>query len=137
MHKGVFDYLIKPIVLDRLQDSLNKYITFFNTIKTKSEVDQKDIDMTIKNINIDKDDIPKGIDEITLKKILKVLEGASDYLTADEIGDKIGASRNTARRYLEYLMEINVVEVNTNYGKIGRTEREFILVSKKSKNNKM
>lgn len=141
VHKGVFDYLIKPIIFDRLKESLDKYTTYFNNMKQKMVVEQQDIDSfifgnaafnTTANSNL-----PKGIDSITLEKILDILNRFDTPMTAEEIGEKIGASRNTARRYLEYLAEVKVVNVNINYGRIGRPEKEFILVSKMSKNDKM
>lgn len=141
VHKGVFDYLIKPIIFDRLKDSLEKYTIYFNNMKQKMVVEQQDIDSfifgnagfnTTANSNL-----PKGIDSITLNKILDILNRFDTPMTAEEIGEKIGASRNTARRYLEYLAEVKVVNVNINYGRIGRPEKEFILVSKMSKNDKM
>ncbi len=137
IHKGIFDYLIKPIVFDRLRESLDKYTVYFKNLKNKKIVEQNDIDSILfsnaQNKFVYEDNLPKGIDSITLNKILSVLESVENPITAEEIGEKIGASRNTARRYLEYLAEIKVVHVNINYGRIGRPEKEFILVSKMSK----
>lgn len=56
----------------------------------------------------------------------------NSFISAEDLGEKVGASRNTARRYLEYLAETGIVDVTIDYGKIGRPEKKFILMSKKS-----
>jgi len=133
MHRGVFDYLIKPIIFDRLKESLEKYLNFYNTVRSKKELQQYDIDNFMsKSSGFNEANVPKGIDQITLKKILTTLESLNDYISAEDLGEKVGASRNTARRYLEYLAETGIVDVTIDYGKIGRPEKKFILMSKKN-----
>lgn len=41
-------------------------------------------------------------------------------MTADEAGERIGASRTTARRYLEYLISSGELVADLNYGTVGR-----------------
>ena len=49
--------------------------------------------------------LPKGIDGVTLDKIRAIFQQAdATDITADEAGERIGASRTTARRYLEFLI---------------------------------
>ncbi|NMS07621.1 two-component system response regulator, partial [Vibrio parahaemolyticus] len=73
--------------------------------------------------------LPKGIDGVTLDKIRELFPNGS-VLTADEAGEKIGASRTTARRYLEYLISTGELEADLNYGSVGRPERCYKKVTR-------
>jgi two-component system, CitB family, response regulator len=46
-------------------------------------------------------------------------------LTAEQVGKHLGASRTTARRYLEYLVSIKRIRADHTYGAIGRPERKY------------
>jgi two-component system CitB family response regulator len=45
--------------------------------------------------------------------------------TSEEMAERVGASRTTARRYLEYLVSRGSVEVDVSYGGVGRPERIY------------
>lgn len=68
---------------------------------------------------------PKGIDEITLGKVKAVLQAKRNGLSAEEVSKEIGASRITARRYLEYLSSVNELKAEVVYGIVGRPERKY------------
>src|SRR5690625_7492178 len=66
-------------------------------------------------------DLPKGIDSITLDKMKDLFKTEKvTAITAVELSEKIGTSRSTDRRYLEYFVSTNVVESNFYYWKVGR-----------------
>ena len=44
---------------------------------------------------------------------------------AELVGQNIGISRTTARRYLEYLVSTNELAVDVTYGGVGRPERHY------------
>ena len=68
--------------------------------------------------------LPKGVDQLTLQKIREVFDAKpQDKLTAQMVGEKLGVSRSTARRYLEFLLECNELAADQSYGSIGRPER--------------
>jgi CitB family two-component system response regulator CitT len=48
-----------------------------------------------------------------------------DGCTAEGLGETLGASRTTARRYLEYLISIEKVKAELEYGVVGRPERKY------------
>lgn len=129
---GVFDYLVKPADFTRFAETLNRYQEQFDLFHTARELDQVAID-TLKGRQkhsklAEKTQYPKGIDEITLGKIVKVLEeGSAEGATAIFIGEQIGVSRSTARRYLEYLVSIKKAKAQLKYGEIGRPERRYTL----------
>ncbi|MDF5164247.1 HTH domain-containing protein, partial [Vibrio parahaemolyticus] len=68
-------------------------------------------------------------DGVTLDKIRELFPNGS-ALTADEAGEKIGVSRTTARRYLEYLISTGELEADLNYGSVGRPERCYKKVTR-------
>ena len=52
-------------------------------------------------------------------------DGVSDGLSAAETAELIGASRITARRYLEYLADTGLADRAPRYGNAGRPELEY------------
>ena len=131
MHGGVFDYIVKPLEFSRMRDSLSRFRDHFERLKTLDTVEQSDIDGLIpraKNENLTKSGsnlLPKGIDALTLNKVRELLQSLPDSQGAETVGKKIGVSRTTARRYLEYLVSTNELVVDVTYGGVGRPERHY------------
>ena len=71
-------------------------------------------------------ELPKGIDKLTLEKVQQVLSSVQiPGLTSEEVASQIGASRTTVRRYLEYLVSQMILDVDISYGGVGRPERRY------------
>jgi two-component system CitB family response regulator len=125
MRGGVVDYLLKPIMFPRLEMALKKYISQRQRLDITESLDQSLVDKMLQSNGVSDTTakrLPKGIDSVTLDKIRDLFPGG-EMLTADEAGEKIGASRTTARRYLEYLISSGELEADLNYGTVGRPER--------------
>lgn len=131
LHGGAFDYLVKPVIFERFVQSLQRFQKYKAEIDDNKSMDQVDIDH-IMNRHIDiaesSTDMPKGIDPITLRKIITIMEKKFFGISAEEVGSCIGASRNTARRYLEYLVTTGTLAVDIDYGAVGRPEKKFIKI---------
>ena len=137
MHSGIFDYILKPLVFERLQASLQKFrghLERFSDIDSllQSDVDgllQASTDDTSQQVSVAKatNRLPKGIDGLTLDKIRAVFSTPSTLLNAEEVGQQIGASRTTARRYLEYMVSTDELSAEVSYGSVGRPERRYQL----------
>ncbi|MDH5355922.1 MAG: response regulator [Gammaproteobacteria bacterium] len=131
MRGGVFDYIVKPLEFSRLRDSLLKFQEYFTQLKTLDTLEQSDIDgLMPRSIKSEQSDhsgsqLPKGIDSLTLGKIREIFQASSDSLGAELVGQTIGVSRTTARRYLEYLVGTEELEVDVTYGGVGRPERHY------------
>lgn len=69
--------------------------------------------------------LPKGIDKLTLKLVRDKIRSQTEPLGADEFAEAAGMSHSTVRRYLEYLVSVHEVEVETIYGTVGRPERKY------------
>ncbi|ASU22076.1 two-component system response regulator [Vibrio qinghaiensis] len=127
MRGGVVDYLLKPVMFPRLEAALKKYLTRQLELGSVADVDQHVVDkMLMPNSNELSIHLrlPKGIDAVTLDKIRHLFD-TKCILTADEAGENIGASRTTARRYLEYLISSGELAADLNYGTVGRPERSY------------
>ncbi|OIK10534.1 two-component system response regulator [Bacillus sp. MUM 116] len=134
---GVFDYMIKPVVFERFKQSLVRYQEYHrklvefqdeNLHLTQQQVDKllrKEVSGT--GPANDKTYLPKGIDPLTLEKVLVFLGRVNTGLTAEMVAKEIGVSRTTARRYLEHLMSEEKIAANLAYGTVGRPERVYIV----------
>ncbi len=131
MHGGVFYFLIKPLVYERLEECLHNYQEHLQRLQEVSTLAQKDVDKLFQAPASQKDTfieerLPKGVDKLTLGKVRQTFaEQASRHFSAEEMGDIIGASRTTARRYLEYLTSTNEAVAEVSYGTVGRPERRY------------
>ncbi|MEH7178496.1 response regulator [Neobacillus vireti] len=126
---GVENYLIKPVSMERFDDVIQEYIKKRSLLSTTKEVNQDYVDLFFRKDKsvgaVKTTGLPKGIDEITLGKIKGVITERREGLSAEEVGKKIGASRITARRYLEYLSSKQEVKAEVVYGIVGRPERKY------------
>jgi two-component system CitB family response regulator len=129
---GAFGYLIKPIIIDKLLATLNQYDMTRRQLHNSNLVNQDKVDTlfrTISNSNTANDvqmnSLPKGIDKHTLKMVRNKIQNVNGSLNADELGQLVGISYSTMRRYLEYLVSCNEMEVEVLYGSVGRPERKY------------
>lgn len=129
---GAFDYMIKPVFFERFQESLQNYRKYRKQVAELGMMTQEDVDRLFRksapSIAADTGDIPKGIDTVTLKSILEVFNQNEEMaLSATEVGNTIGVSRTTARKYLEYLISTGILFIHLDYGTKGRPERKYRL----------
>ncbi len=126
---GVEHYLIKPVNRERFDEVILEYIKKHTLLSSRQDIDQNYVDHLFGIKKIEKvgkgTGLPKGIDEITLGKVKNTLQVKNQGLSAEEVGKEIGASRITARRYLEYLSSIKEAKAEVVYGIVGRPERKY------------
>lgn len=130
MRGGVVDYLLKPVMFPRLEAALHKYLARRAELGRTADIDQGLVDKMLtvhSQPEVGQQRLPKGIDAVTLDKIRHLFRQPQS-LTADEAGERIGASRTTARRYLEYLIGTGELEADVRYGSVGRPERSYTQV---------
>ncbi len=116
MHLGVLDYLVKPFTLERLQVSLEKFISKYRFLNENTLLDQNKIDSLISSpVKPEHEELPKGIQRKTLDIILECFKASSSWFTVDMISDRIGISIVTIRRYLNFLVNKRILEETINY----------------------
>ncbi|MCV2403548.1 response regulator [Marinomonas sp. C2222] len=130
LHGGVFDYILKPLVFERLQEALHNYQQHLQKLLAMQQLAQTDVDIVLprhqgSQAAPTETRLPKGVDCLTLDKVKSVFAEAEGSLSAEDVGEMIGASRTTARRYLEYLVSTNEVTAEVSYGTVGRPERRY------------
>ncbi|MEK4387138.1 response regulator [Solibacillus sp. FSL W7-1464] len=128
---GVFDYIVKPFEEARLQKSFQQFHLMQSAFQKKAHFSQQDLNALFHRQNhstATEKALPKGIDTFTLEKVIHLFnEHEYTTLTATQLSEVIGTSRSTARRYLEYLVEMNILETKLLYGTVGRPERNYVL----------
>lgn len=125
MRGGVVDYLLKPVIFSRLEDSINKYLSQKEQFINRVDIDQTMVDAMLHSTTTTPvARLPKGIDGVTLEKVRQLFVNEKQ-LTADQAGELIGVSRTTARRYLEYLISSGELSADLSYGSVGRPERTY------------
>lgn len=130
LHLGIVDYLVKPFTFERFQMALEKFIAQDNALKEFGTLNQKNIDFIMDNTRKSGDEMfPKGIQEKTFHLILEHMEKNRDeWLTGDEIAEKVGLTGVTVRRYMNYLAESGKVVGEMNYETGGRPSMQYKIV---------
>lgn len=124
---GVFDYLIKPISYERLEQSIQRYSRFRQIITENNKVTQRQVDDLFNTFarGERKETLPIGIDELTLDKVQKLFIDLEQSYTAERVAQDMGLSRTTARRYLEFCTVEGLFVAEIVYGKVGRPQRIY------------
>jgi response regulator of citrate/malate metabolism len=128
--QGVAQYLLKPFTFAGLRSKLEQYAAYSARLgDAEPEVVQGEVDELIGMLRPGGDvPLPKGMSADTLRLVtdrLRAAERDGRAESASEVGNGLGTSRVTARRYLEHLAESGLVERRSRYGGGGRPEVEY------------
>ena len=74
---------------------------------------------------ISQHDLPKNHDRYTLLLIWNYVSEQVSAVSAAEVAVGVGVSRSTARRYLEYCLDIGMLERVPSYLCVGRPKHRF------------
>ena len=131
---GALLYLIKPFTFAALRAKLEQYRDYREvTAVAREVVDQDELDVTLAALRGGGEStLPKGLSRETLRAVRGALRASVPPLPAHEVGEAIGASRVTARRYLEHLVSVGLCERTPRYGNAGRPELSYRLVERAS-----
>ena len=129
MNFGAVDYLIKPFDFARFQLAMEKFERKRTGFVGKKSVEQDDIDSIFfdssSRSDRTRDMLEKGMSEKTYNAILEAIKAMDAPTTAEELGDKLGISRVSVRRYLEFMEGRGILEMKPIYGKKGRPQHLF------------
>lgn len=124
---GIAQYLIKPFTFAAFTEKLEQYREFRESLRQQaSSTTQGEVDKTLAALRPSAPvRLPKGLSEETLRRVIELLQGAREPVSATEVTEKLGISRVTARRYLEHLAEHRSAARMPRYGTPGRPEFEY------------
>jgi len=129
--QGVVLYLLKPFSFATFRSKLEHYAAYRDQLAEIAEdVVQDDVDQAFGALRSRSGGakLPKGMSADSLRQVTDVLRGATSGLSASEVAETIGASRVTARRYLEHLADEGLVERSPRYGGSGRPEVAYLWI---------
>ena len=119
---GAIDYIIKPFRFERLKAALERYQQMLHRLNRADEWTQKNLDEWVgtNGIKVNQSQLPKGLNEATLKQIMQYMLRIREPQSAEEVAQGTGLARVTVRRYLEYLAQTNRLNLDVQYGSVGR-----------------
>ncbi|MGM0875572.1 MAG: response regulator [Bacillota bacterium] len=127
---GAIDYIMKPFKFERIKQALLNYKTYQLKLKEKESITQQELDTLIFQQNKqEQKQLPKGLNALTLEKIISYLKEQNQAISAEEVAEGIGIARVTARRYLEYMEQSGAVKIHIEYGGIGRPINRYIITT--------
>lgn len=128
LQSGAFDYIIKPFTFERLKIALQKYQNY-HRLRHHPKVSQEELDKLLFASAEKEENLPKGLNALTLYQVLTFLSQQKNPLSAEEVAQAIGIARVTARRYLDYLVQRGDVQVDIQYGNVGRPIHRYICLT--------
>ena len=114
---------MKPFSYVRFQEALQKFVAKRGTLDGVTKFSQEEIDRFLGGgrQEVEKPPRPKGIQEKTVRIIADFLKNSQgEWLAGDEIAAQVKLSSVTARRYMNYLIQIGVAEGRMDYETGGR-----------------
>jgi response regulator of citrate/malate metabolism len=126
---GVVQYVLKPFAFETLRDRLEAYARQLRSAAADRVVaDQREVDRLLAR-SAPAPRLPKGLAGPVLDRVVALL-GDREGWTAEEVAERLGTSRITARRYLEHLADSGQTTRSQRYdGRSGRPKVEYSWVA--------
>ncbi|MFF3754433.1 response regulator [Streptomyces sp. NPDC002018] len=126
MRHGALQYLIKPFNFAGLRAKLEAYATLRRTLDRGGETEQSEVDRMFGALSAaSAPSLPKGHSSATAALVRQAVMNADGPLSAQEIAENAGMSRQTAQRYLKLLERTGQVRLTLRYGGTGRPEHRY------------
>lgn len=110
MEAGATDFATKPI---RVADLISR----INVLLSLAESEEP--------LGSGMNDVPKGMSVLTLQLIMDHLEKATEPVSIDALAERAGLAYQTVHRYVSYLDQEGIVEVESVYGRVGRPLKRY------------
>ncbi len=127
--RGVIDYLVKPFEYERFKAALKRFAIRQGELEASvSDLRQTQIDRFFSGTDTSAKEAPltKGLNRQTLSMIRTFLiENPDSVWSSEQISEQIHLSRITARRYLNYLVEIGELVSTIDYQTGGRPSIKY------------
>ncbi|MEU1198000.1 response regulator [Streptomyces sp. NPDC005813] len=127
MRQGALQYLVKPFAFAGLRAKLEAYAALRRTLDGGGEAEQREVDRIFGALSAGAEpDLPKGHSPSTAELVRRALVNAEGPLSAQEVADETGLSRQTAQRYLKLLERTGRARLTLKYGDAGRPEHRYV-----------
>ncbi|MFE9681374.1 response regulator [Streptomyces sp. NPDC006285] len=127
MRYGALQYLVKPFAFAGLRAKLDAYAELRRTLDGGGEAEQAEVDRIFGALSAGTEpNLPKGHSPTTAEAVRQALVTAGSPLSAQEIADRTGLSRQTAQRYLKLLERTGRATLSLKYGDAGRPEHRYV-----------
>ncbi|MFJ6855677.1 response regulator [Streptomyces sp. NPDC091271] len=127
MRHGALQYLVKPFAYAGLRTKLEAYAALRRTFESGGEAEQTEVDRLFGALwATGGSDLPKGHSTTTAELVRQALRAAGGPLSAQEVAESAGMSRQTAQRYLKLLERTGRVRLSLRYGETGRPEHRYL-----------
>lgn len=151
MAGGVLHYLVKPFTSQALNERLDEYVALRDELAAGSSggpLDQERIDRIVapsrRAVPLEAGPestagsaaggaaggsdvrLPKGLSRPTLDAVIAALQSSPEDVSAAGMALRLGLSRVSARRYLEYLEVNGFARLTPRYGAAGRPENRYL-----------
>ncbi|GHA38341.1 transcriptional regulatory protein [Streptomyces tauricus] len=127
MRHGALQYLVKPFAFAGLRAKLEAYADLRRTLDGGGEAEQAEVDRIFGALSTGTEpDLPKGHSPTTAEAVRQALVNAESPLSAQEIAERTGLSRQTAQRYLKLLERTGRATLSLKYGDAGRPEHRYV-----------
>ncbi|WP_342439070.1 response regulator [Paenibacillus sp. FSL L8-0436] len=125
LQHGAVDYLIKPFEFARFQAALSAYREDHLLMKHREHLSQEQLDKLLRHSLGTEEDkagtLPKGLAEGTLESIWNTIQQLErPVFSTEDITASAPLSRISVRKYLAFLTEAGVLEMEISYGAVGR-----------------
>ncbi len=126
MRQGALQYLVKPFAFAGLRAKLEAYADLRRTLDGGGEAEQADVDRIFGALSASSEPgLPKGHSPTTAELVRQSLMNAEGPLSAQEIAERTGVSRQTAQRYLKLLERTGRARLTLRDGEAGRPEHRY------------
>lgn len=126
LHGGVSSYLVKPFSFATFAERLGRYAEGRRELDRSGELAQQDVDRVFAVARpTGVVGPPKGLSAATSALVAKVLQAEAVDLSAAQTAERVGISRVSARRYLEYFCSTGQAKQSLRYGMSGRPEHRY------------
>lgn len=129
---GVVHYILKPFTFPVFKTKLEAFRSFRVSLGAEQggngQITQSQVDAAVEGLRAGTGpQRAKGVPDAVQDRILGLL--AEEGHSAAEAADLIGVSRVTARRYLEAMADVSLLERRPRYGSAGRPVLEYVAIA--------
>ena len=118
LHRGVLDYLVAPVSLERFHEALEHFVDRASAL-SDGVFDQSAMDR-LRRLGIRERELPRGLTAAGIRRVRSVLGNNDGPMSSAQVADETGLARVSARRYLEHLVATDLAVAEAEMCSAGR-----------------